>query len=187
MRTSDDRSVLETGDARDVWEWINRWSRLAIYLRQVIPNFVAVFIENFTYFLMTSFAIQLGDKPIVAHNINMLLLGVLSTITYGMCEATSIRIGYHIGRRDVEAAKTVILIATVGSAVVSWTIAAVMVLFATELTSLFTDDSDISRLSVSIAPIVWSAYALFCTGSQLLAVLKGQGRAREQARLLLVR
>ena len=92
-RQSDDRSVLETGDLGDVWEWMNRWSRLAIYLRQVIPNFIAVFIENFTYFLMLVFAAYMGDRSIVAHNINAIVLSVFSTITYGMGEATSIRIG----------------------------------------------------------------------------------------------
>jgi len=98
-----------------------------------------------------------------------------------MAEGTAIRVGYHIGRGNVEAAKLVAQISFAVNAALGIVVALVGYYFRYELASSLSSDPAVVAISVQLSPLLWVTFAFFSVGDQALGVLEGQGRAVAQA------
>jgi len=111
---------------------------------------------------------------------------VAFTFVGGMAEGTSIRVGYHVGRGNVECAKLVTQIAFAVNLCLGIIVGLIGYYFRYELASCLSSDPEVVALSVQLAPILWGTFALFSIGDQALGVLEGQGRATAQAVAFLI-
>lgn len=173
----------DTGEASCIhlMTWISSWKRWNAFARIAGPNFLTIGFQCFSFFVMSFLAAKLGVVQIATHNINIALFEVLFTVVQGMSEATTIRIGYHVGGRNVAAAKNTIAIAFVIGSL--WGVAVGMggYIFRHEIAFYLSSDSAVVEESVHIAPYLYGAYALLSIGNQALAILDGQGRSTQQA------
>jgi len=169
-----------------VLSWIWNHKRWLKYSKQALPNFATTGMQSLSLFLMSMCAAKLGNMQIAAHNSSVALFEVLYTVVQGMGEGTSIRIGYHVGNGDIEAAKQVMWVSFALSLCWGLLAAASGYTFRNEIAGLMSNDPEVKLMLVSLAPLVWGSYAVFSVGGQCLAVLDGQGRASEQAFCFLV-
>jgi len=164
-----------------VCSWVLNRRRWLKYSKQALPNFATTGMQTLSMFVMSMFAAKLGPFQIAAHNSSVALFEVLYTVVQGMGEGTSIRIGFHVGKGDVYAAKVVMWISLVVSLLWGIFAAGAGYLFRYDLAGFLSNDPEVQALFVSLAPLVWGSYAVFSVGGQCLAVLDGQGRAPAQA------
>ena len=64
--------------------------------------------ECLTFTFLSLLAAQLGGIQLAVHNICFAILELAFVTARGMSEGTSLRISYHIGRKDIASAKQVI-------------------------------------------------------------------------------
>ncbi len=171
----------DDGSLSAVLKWIENPIRLRAFGQLALPNLIAGVCELLSIFVMSMVTIGLGGTALAVHNCTIALYECAFTILYGMYEITSVRVGFFVGRGDVDACKNVILISMISSAMWGLVVAAVGYFFRSEIGSLLSNDPDFISLFSTLSPIVWGSYSVFGVGSQLLAVLEGQGRAREQS------
>lgn len=166
--------------------WLANRRRWRVYSSQAIPNCLTVLVQCSVFTVLSFLAANLGAVEIAAHNQNIALLEVAFTFVGGMAEGTSIRVGYHIGKGNVEAAKLVAQIAFSVNTVLGLCVGLIGYFFRRELASCLSSDPAVVDVSVQLAPLLWSTFALFSIGDQALGVLEGQGRATAQAVAFLV-
>jgi len=178
-----DDSEEKNADASlpSVIQWSKNRHRWRVYSCQAVPNCFTVLLQCCVFTVLSFMAANLGTVEIAAHNQNIALLEVAFTFVSGMAEGTSIRVGYHVGRGNVECAKLVTQIAFAVNATVGILVGLLGYYFRFELASCLSSDPDVVALSVQLAPILWGTFALFSIGDQALGVLEGQGRAVAQA------
>jgi Na+-driven multidrug efflux pump len=169
-----------------VFRWLSKRRRWRVYSSQAIPNCLTVLVQCSVFTVLSFLAANLGAVEIAAHNQNIALLEVAFTFVGGMAEGTSIRVGYHVGKGNVEAAKLVAQIAFCVNTVLGLCVGFIGYYFRRELASCLSSDPAVVDVSVQLAPLLWSTFALFSIGDQALGVLEGQGRATAQAVAFLV-
>lgn len=179
-------STLQQKSFVTTCHWMNSRRRWIKYLEQALPNFITTGLQCVSLFIMSFLAAKLGNVQIAAHNSSIALFEVLYTLVQGMGEGTSIRIGYHIGKGNIKAAKGVVYIAFIVSLLWGLAVAGVGSVFRHGIAEILSNDQDVKSTCVSLAPFVWGSYVVFSVGGQFLAVLDGQGRAATQATSFLV-
>jgi MATE family multidrug resistance protein len=98
-----------------------------------------------------------------------------------MAEATTIRIGYHIGAGNVDDAKKVLVLSAIVNSVFGIIAATVGYSFRYQIAVLLTNDPLVIEKSADLAAMLWSSYFLYAIGATGLAVLEGQGKSIEYA------
>ena len=182
----DDDGEREAADAKSILRWSGSKRRWRIYSKQAAPNCLTILLQCSVFTVLSFLAANLGAVEIAAHNQNIALLEVAFTFVGGMAEATSIRVGFHVGRGNIEAAKLVAQIAFAVNAALGIVVGLVGYYFRRELASSLSSDPAVVAVSVELAPLLWGTFALFSVGDQALGVLEGQGRASAQAVSFLV-
>lgn len=182
----DDKGDVEGASMSSVIQWMSARRRWKIYGKQAFPNCLTVLLQCSVFTVLSFLAANLGEVEIAAHNQNIALLEVAFTFVGGMAEGTSIRVGYHIGRGNIDGAKLVMQIAFAVNLVLGVLVGLIGYYFRYELASLLSSDPRVVEVSVKLAPLLWSTFALFAVADQSLGVLEGQGRAIEQSLSFLV-
>lgn len=171
----------EDGSLMAVLIWAKNPIRVSVLWELALPNLVSATCELLSIFIMSMVAINLGGPTLAVHNSTIALYECAFTMLYGMYEITSVRVAYFVGRGDVVACKRVIFISIVSSTAWGLLVAALGYLYRTEIGSLLSSDPDFVSLFASLSPLVWGSYGAFGVGANMLAVLEGQGRAKEQS------
>ena len=179
-------NTIESAGLNEIFRWIKSSKKWWQYAKQAVPNFSSISFQSLSFFIMSFLAAKLGVIEIASHNTSLALYEVIFTIVAGMSEATAIRIGFHVGRGDVQAAKNVMLISFCVSCAWGVVVGTIGFIFREEIAACISSDPAVISMSVSFAPLVYCSYAVFSVGDQTLAALNGQGRASEEAACSLV-
>jgi MATE family multidrug resistance protein len=153
-------------------------ARIATILRRGTPAAVQILLEVGVFAAATLAAGKLGAVAVSGHQIALMMASLTFMVPLGIAQATSVRVGNAIGRRDAEAAQVsgwsgVALSAGFmgGSALVLWT-------FPWAIVHIFTRDPEIAAVGVSLLAI--AAIFQFFDGVQVTAIgaLRGSGNTR---------
>jgi len=159
------------------WSWVAfRGENWKVFLRQAVPALLATLVEEISLQLVALFAAKLGKKQLAAHSAFFVLFLVLTSAMFGLSGATTVRIGYHLGKKDIAKAKQVMWLCLRCSFGMSLVVASVLISCGKHIGRAFTDDEQVIEYVSEISVIAGAAYtliALFYTG---LATLNGQGR-----------
>jgi MATE family multidrug resistance protein len=185
INSSDCSKETDTGDIREesIFNWISQQGRLIVYLEQALPNLVGAFFTSLSFLFLSVLAAKLGNIELAVNNLSWAIFELANTISSGSAEATSIRVGYHVGNADPVSAIKVVNLALLVS--VSWglTLASAGYLYRNELAHLLNSNPDISQSLIQVSPFLWLGYAASCVSSQICGILDGQGRAEETQKI----
>ena len=153
-------------------------ARIATILRRGGPAAGQILLEVGVFAASTLVAGKLGAVAVSGHQIALMMASLTFMVPLGIAQATSVRVGNAIGRRDAEAARVsgwsgVTLSATFMScsAIVLWTM-------PWPIAHIFTDDPVVARVGVSLLAV--AAVFQFFDGVQVTAIgaLRGSGNTR---------
>ena len=154
------------------------WERMAAIVRRGSPAAAQIALEVGVFSAATLIAGRLGAVAVSGHQIALLMASLTFMVPLGVAQATSVRVGHAIGRRDAEAAEVsgwsgMALSASFMScsAVVFWTLPRPIV-------HIFTYDPEVVKVAVSLLAI--AAVFQFFDGVQVTAIgaLRGSGNTR---------
>lgn len=168
------------------WRALFSTAHWRVFLTQLLPNVAVVTVSTLQYTLVSILAASLGPTEIATHNCLICLFELVHTATMGMSDATSIRIGSHLGRGDARAARHTAAISFMAAG--SWGIlfAALGFTFHPYAARIFTNDSAVLAQAATLRSLVWGSYALIAVGDSASGVLEGQGRSGAQAAAAMV-
>jgi len=98
-------SLDETANWKALCAWVASKRKWGVFLGQALPALGTNMAANIQFTIIGLIAASMGDTVISTHNTLICLFELVHTIAVGMSEATSIRVGFHLGRGDVPAAK----------------------------------------------------------------------------------
>lgn len=143
------------------------WSRISEHLRVSLPIAVSIFVEGSLFVGAALLIGRLGPVPAASHLIAINFSALAFMIPVGLSSAISIRVGNAIGRREPDAARYAGLIGIVivlGFQTIS---AAAMLLFPELIVSIYTDDTAVAPLAVSL--LFYAAIFQYSDGIQICA------------------
>jgi MATE family multidrug resistance protein len=144
-----------------------RWSQIAPLLRTGLPIGVTVLMEGGLFIATALLIARLGAVPAAAHQIAINLSAICFMVPMGLAEATTVRVGHALGRRDgagvlraVRAGYTIVLATQLCSALV-------LTLFHNPIASIYTNDLAVASLAGSL--LVLAAVFQFPDGIQIMS------------------
>jgi MATE family multidrug resistance protein len=152
--------------------------RMVRILRLGAPAAAQIALEIGVFSTSTLIAGRLGAVAVSGHQIALMMASLTFMVPLGIAQATSVRVGNAIGRRDAEAARVsgwsgVALSASFMScsAIVLWT-------WPLAIVHIFTYDPEVVKVGVSLLAI--AAVFQFFDGVQVTAIgaLRGSGNTR---------
>jgi MATE family multidrug resistance protein len=162
-----------SGMDRDTWDW-RRWR---IFLSQALPIGIGNLFEDLQLQVLGFLAAQLGDAAIATHNGFLYLFFVVTSLMYGSVKASTIRIGYYLGARNVVMAVRVALINFMFTGGMGLVIGSLLVLLRQYIGHIFSDDPTVWANAETIAVPVGLGYFGLALFFACMAVLQGQGRS----------
>jgi MATE family multidrug resistance protein len=168
---------------REHWHLLNYarelyFDRIARIVRLGAPAATQIALEVGIFSASTLIAGRLGAVAVSGHQIALIMASLTFMVPLGVAQATSVRVGNAVGRRDAEAANVsgwsgVALSASFMScsAIVLWTLPLPIV-------HIFTYDPAVAKVGVSLLAI--AAVFQFFDGVQVTAIgaLRGSGNTR---------
>ena len=102
---------VETDEETEVdWKALRAWicskRRWGVFFRQGLPALGSEAMVNIQFTIVGLLAATKGETVIATHNTLTCLFELIHTVATGMSEATAIRVGFHLGRGDIPAAKS---------------------------------------------------------------------------------
>lgn len=142
------------------------------------PIGLQLFAEVAAFALAGVLAGRLGATPAAAHQVALQLASVPFSVTIGIGAASAVRVGLAVGAGDHAAARRAGLTSLVLGAAVMATSAAVFVVAAEPLASLFTDRTEVILAAIPLVQI--AAVFQLSDGAQAVAAgaLRGAGDTR---------
>jgi MATE family multidrug resistance protein len=143
------------------------WSRIAEHLRVSLPIAVSIFVEGSLFVGAALLIGRLGPVPAASHVIAINFSALAFMIPVGLSSAISIRVGNAIGRSEPDAARYAGLIGiliVLGFQTIS---ASAMLLFPEIIVSIYTDDTMVAPLAVSL--LFYAAIFQYSDGIQICA------------------
>ena len=169
------------GGSRSCWGPVLRFlasgRRWRTFLQQCLPNLGTSALSTLQWTTISFLAAGIGALQIAAHNGAMALNEVVHALTNGMAEATSIRVGFHLGRGDAVGAQRAAALGLGMAALLGATVAVPGYFARAYLGRIFSDDPAVVAAVESIATWFWISNYLECVCATAWAVLEGQGRA----------
>jgi MATE family multidrug resistance protein len=155
-----------------------RWSQIAPLLRTGLPIGVTVLLEGGLFIATALLIARLGAVPAAAHQIAINLSAICFMVPMGLAEATTVRVGHALGRRD---GAGVLRAVRAGYAIVLCTQglgALVLALFHNQIAAIYTNDMAVAGLAGSL--LVLAAIFQFPDGIQVMSAgaLRGLGDTR---------
>jgi Na+-driven multidrug efflux pump len=150
------------------------WHR---FLSLMGPFFVTACTENLVLLAMGFLIGKLSRAQIAAHNTCIGIIEYAFSFVNGMAQATTVRVGYYVGKGDYHGSMVVCWISSITGVVSGLFISVVCSYYSNEIAGLFTMDVDVINAILLVFPFLWPSVTIFSIGHQMLGVLKGQGRA----------
>jgi Na+-driven multidrug efflux pump len=163
---------------RSIREWLQNkraWKRFSSIL---LPTIVTSTTENLIFLLLGLLVARLSRGQVAAHNTCSAIIEYAFSFVWGMAEATTVRIGYYIGKGDSTGSYTVMWIAIINSTVIGFLFSFLCNKYSKDIAMVFTEDPEIIYYIVELSPILYASLAIFAAGDQMMAVLQGQGRSK---------
>lgn len=161
-------------------DWVKSWKAWKAFSSMLLPFTVTISTEMMIFFALAFLAAKLGRAQIAAHNTCSAIIEYTFSIIIGMAEATSVRIGYYVGKGDLQGCETVVWISVLNSLLVGVILAIICGYYSQEIAEIFTTDREIVKYIMEVSPLLWASFAIFAVGDQMLAILEGQGRGTVQ-------
>jgi Na+-driven multidrug efflux pump len=134
-------------------------------------------LEDLQISVTTTFASRIhGNAPMATHNALLSIFEWLTAGSYGLVNATIVRIGNHLGANRPAKARLVSQICM--SVAFSFGIVVAAVLFFSRhvLSRFFSDDPEVAKLTAPIVSLLAGCYVLLSFFFTSVAVLEGQAR-----------
>jgi Na+-driven multidrug efflux pump len=177
-KVDDEEEADIVNDHRSITEWLSNnraWKRFCSIL---LPTIVTSTTENLIFLLLGLLVARLSRSQIAAHNTCSAIIEYAFSFVWGMAEATTVRIGYYIGKGDSTGSYTVMWIAIINSTVIGFLFSFLCNKYSQDIAMIFTEDPEIIHYIVQLSPILYASLAIFAAGDQMMAVLQGQGRSK---------
>ncbi len=151
-------------------------------IRQIVrlggPAAVQIALEVAVFSGSTLAAGKLGAVAVSGHQIALIMASMTFMVPLGVAQATSVRVGNAVGRRDAHAAGVSGWSGLALSAAFMSCSAVVLWSFPTPIAHIFTRDPEVVRMGVSLLAI--AAVFQFFDGVQVTAIgaLRGSGNTR---------
>jgi Na+-driven multidrug efflux pump len=165
-------------EEKTVVQWLGSQLAWRRFFSQWIPTCITSATENMIFFVLGLFVAHLSRSQIAAHNTCSAIIEYAFSLSYGMFEATSVRIGYYVGKGDYTGSMTVLWMSVVNSFVIGILLAILCAHYSLEIAQLFTQDQEIIAYILQVSPLLYASIAIFSSGDQMLAILQGQGRTK---------
>lgn len=143
------------------------WQEIVELLKVGLPIAVAIFIEGSLFVGAALLIGRLGPVPAAAHLIAINFSALLFMIPVGLSSAISIRVGNAVGRNDKAGARYAGLIGLFIILVIQSISAATLFLFPEAIVSIYTTDSVVAPLAVSL--LFYAAIFQYPDGLQIVA------------------
>lgn len=163
-----------------IQEWVTNKQAWFVFVQLLLPFVATAAMESMIFFALAFLAAQLGRPQIAAHNTCSAIIEYTFGLIVGMAEATSVRVGYYVGKGSLSGSLTVSVIAIVNSLILGILFAVLCSTYSREIAYIFTEDEEIIAYILQVSPLVWASFAIFSVGDQMLAILEGQGRGSMQ-------
>jgi Na+-driven multidrug efflux pump len=178
---SNNDSLFILDDDDDKGLSVLNWKRWKVYFRQAVPYFSFSACNYIAYFIISMLASNLGPVDVAVNSFAMMCLELSWATVRGMSEGTTIRVGYHVGRLNVRGAVAVGRIATIFACIFGFSLGSLGYFCSNLIANLLSEDPQVIKQFVQLAPLLWVCFIIFTCGSQASAVLQGQGRSSQQA------
>jgi MATE family multidrug resistance protein len=143
------------------------WVQISDHLRVGMPIAISIFVEGSLFVGAALLIGRLGPVPAASHLIAINFSALAFMIPIGLSSAISIRVGNAIGRREADAARYAGLIGIVIVLGFQTLSASAMLLFPEIIVSIYTDDTVIAPLAVSL--LFYAAIFQYSDGIQICA------------------
>lgn len=160
------------------WEALSLMRARQFVLGKVVPLAVGNLLEQLQLQVMAFLAANVGEAALSAHAGMMQLFFVVTSGLYGSVKATIVRVGNHLGRRDVPAAKRVAVIDLLFSTVLGIVVAILFLALGRHMGTIFSDDPEVLDYVGKLSWMVGLGYAGMTIFYVAMAVLLGQGRSK---------
>jgi MATE family multidrug resistance protein len=151
-------------------------SRLAAYVKQAGPLMLSGLLEELQMSVVSVFAAKLGTVPMATHSAMLQLFLWLTTGAYGLIDATTVRIGNHLGANQPRRARLVSQLCLASCLATGAVVAVVIISARHVLGRVYSDDPAVVDLTAQIAVLLGSCYLLLSLFFTAIATLQGLGR-----------
>lgn len=180
------RATIHTADGsgapvvhwREVLSFARSKTRWIAFGSLLGANLLTISLELFRVQLLSLFALDLGTSAVAAHNAMSNFFEVASSAVYGFGEATTIRVGFHLGSNLPQSARRAAIASELVAA--GWGILFAVVLLPCRnvVGKIVSDDDAVIADAAIITPYLCIAYALYSIYINMSCVLDGQGRSK---------
>jgi multidrug resistance protein, MATE family len=144
-----------------------RWAPIRELLRLGVPMGIAIFMEGSLFVATALIIATLGELPIAAHQVAILVASVCFMVPLGIAMATTVRVGQAVGADDRDGVRWA-AIGGVGLGLITQTVSAVLlVAFGGWLAALISDDPGVIVLATTL--MLYAAVFQYSDGLQALA------------------
>ncbi len=116
-----------------------------------------------------------GAQWAAAHEVGMTYFNFTGTLAIGIGAAVSVQVGLSVGRKDLQALKRVVLLATLMTLSVISLYSVAMLMFPTQFSRIVTDQNEVIVIAPSILAIVAICTIADCHVQIMLGALRGMG------------
>lgn len=126
------------------------WLYLKDILRIGVPNGISFSIEVSMFAMVALIMGSLGVKTVAAHQITINFAAFTFMIPLGLSIATTARVGFAVGRRDLELARFIGYIGIGLSVLIMCLTATVMITLPELIAGMYTQDIEVKNIAVSL-------------------------------------
>lgn len=177
------RSPAAVGSSGDecLLAFLRRRSNWLVFTRMFLANLLTLLLEiGQSIFLAMLVVIShpTSAAAIAAQNIVTEIFEFFSNVLYGFAEATSVRVGFHLGALSQDGAKRAIKASILASLVSALVMGLAMAMcLAPVIGAVFTSDSGVVQHASTLSSCAGALYVIYAMYISVSSVLDGQGRA----------
>lgn len=145
--------------------------RVRPYLKQAIPAAITGMVEEYQLQTIVIFAGKLGPAAVATHNCFFTLLMVLCSIMWAVMDSTVIRMGHHLGNRNLRGVKTVIKLACTVAGFWGLLVTVSLTAFRAEVGRAISSQPEVQELASEIAALVGLGFFLLALFYMSMAIL----------------
>ncbi|CAE8610582.1 unnamed protein product [Polarella glacialis] len=150
--------------------------RVATYLKQALPTALSGMIEEYQLQTIAVFAGQLGPQVVATHNATLILFLVLCGTMWAISQATSTRIGHHLGSSNLPGVKRVIRLASIAAALWGLLVSVVITSLHRYLGDIYSSKLEVQLLAQEISSLAGMAYFLLAIFYVSMSILTSSCR-----------
>lgn len=125
-----------------------------------IPIAFALFFEVILFTIITLFIASMGEIQIISQQISLNISSIIFILPLSIGTATSIRLGYYLGKKSFHKISTTILSSQIIGLILAIIISTLIILFNHQIITLYTKNKNVIELSKKITFII-ASYQIF--------------------------